>query len=106
MTNSTEQPTDVSVDEVQTGKQHAQPAEAGGTNAADPATVYRNFLLDLPGRIEFLYEHFDDVVGHGQEFREATKTLEDAISFFEMLLDNESALAEEPDETDVASCGA
>ena len=106
MTNSTEQLTTVSVDEIQTGERHAQPVEDGGSNAADPATVYRNFLLDLPKTIDFLYDHFDEVVGHGLEFSEAGKTLEDAIGFFEMLLDNEVALAEEPDETDLTPRGA
>jgi hypothetical protein len=106
MTDSTQKLTAVTVDDNQIGERHTLATEYGTSNAADPATVYRNFLLDLPEKIEFLYDHFDDVVGHGLEFPEAAKTLEDAIGFFEMLLDAESALAEEPAEMDVAPCGA
>jgi hypothetical protein len=69
-------------------------------------TVYRNFLLDLPEKIGFLDRHFDDVVGYGPEPSVAAEVLQQAIGFFEIVLDAESALAEQPAETDVAPCNA
>jgi hypothetical protein len=80
--------------------------EDDGSDAVDPVTVYRNFLRDLPEKIRFLDEHFDEVVGYGLDPSEAARVLEQAVDFFERVLDAESTLAEEPAETDVASCGA
>jgi len=70
------------------------------SDAADPVSVYRDFLLGLPGKIRFLYEHFDDVVGKALDSSAAVEVLQKAVRFFEAARDAESEMAGQPAEMD------
>jgi len=74
--------------------------EAIEAGDVDPVTVYRNFLRELPERVNFLYEHFDAVVGNGLPPNEAAAVLRNAIRFLEAAFEVESALAGQPAEMD------
>jgi hypothetical protein len=77
-----------------------------GSDALDPVAVYRELLQELPEKIDFVYEHFDDVVGKGLDPAEATEVLKRAIRFFEAALELESDLAKQTADTELTPCGA
>jgi hypothetical protein len=71
-------------------------------DAVDPVAVCRDFLQELPEKTSFLYEHFDDIVGKGLDFRKAAETLQEAVKFFETAHELEAELAGQPAEPDHA----
>ena len=62
--------------------------------------AYRDLLLELPGKISFLYEHFDDVVGKAMDPNEAVEVLRKAVCVLETALEAESDAAEQLAEAD------